>query len=106
LRSLKSSIYDSMLDGAFKRSGGAAHFTKGLALTDSHRRELMAIKTTRQLANLRVLKQSPEMHVDENKSADPCPQSALAVLLPMSLHPHSVTQSSTATETPPTLTVG
>jgi len=47
---------------AHQRGYGATYYTKGLALSDADRRELMTIKSTRQIARMRVLRQSSEMH--------------------------------------------
>lgn len=63
---------------AYQRGYGATYFTKGLALLDADRRELMTIKSTRQIARMRVLRHSSEMHaaltqyaiINANRSGD------------------------------------
>lgn len=47
---------------AYQRGYGATYYTKGFALSDAERRDLMTIKSTRQIARMRALKQSSEMH--------------------------------------------
>ena len=47
---------------AYQRGRGTTYYTKGFALSDADRRELMTIKSTRQIARMRVLRQSSEMH--------------------------------------------
>ncbi len=46
---------------AYQRGYGTTYYAKGLALSDGDRRDLMTIKSTRQIARLRALKHSPEM---------------------------------------------
>jgi hypothetical protein len=50
----------SIFEFAWRRGNGAAHYTKGFALDDNDRRQLMTIKTTGQIARQRVLKQAAE----------------------------------------------
>lgn len=51
----------SVFEFAWARDQNASYYAKGLALTDDHRLALMTIKTSRQIARQRQLKQSAEM---------------------------------------------
>lgn len=52
----------NVFEFGWKRHQNASYYAKGLALTDEHRLDLMTIKTSKQIARQRQLKQSAEMH--------------------------------------------
>lgn len=51
----------NVFEFAWRRDQNASYYAKGLALTDDHRLDLMTIKTSKQIARQRQLKQSAEM---------------------------------------------
>jgi len=51
----------NVFEYAWRRHQNASYYAKGLGLTDDHRLDLMTIKTSKQIARQRQLKQSAEM---------------------------------------------
>jgi len=51
----------NVFEYGWRRHQNASYYAKGLALTDDHRLDLMTIKTSKQIARQRQLKQSEEM---------------------------------------------
>lgn len=52
----------NVFEYGWRRNQNASYYAKGLALTDDHRLDLMTIKTSKQIARQRQLKQSIEVH--------------------------------------------